>query len=90
VANTKKILVHRELQETVIIRSVHMTRLYCDGCEAECDFLSLDSAVDSLGLGTREILSRIDVGVIHTFEAPNGHMLVCAESFQERRRRRRI
>ena len=77
--DTKKILLYRELHETVIIRSRLTFRFLCEGCQAESEFLTLDEAVNLFSVGTREILRRLETGEVHALDMPNGQMLVCAK-----------
>ena len=78
--NTKKILFSRQLHETVIIRSRGRINIHCGECLVESDFISLDAAVNFLGIGTRQILARIETGEIHAAETLNGQLLVCLRS----------
>ena len=78
--NTKKVSYLRELHETIIVRRPNPMRWFCADCGSSEDFLTLDEAAGFLRVGTREILSRIERSDIHSSDAPNGQMMVCAKS----------
>lgn len=78
--NTKKVLIRRELHEIIVVRRPNPIRWFCDGCGSSEDFLTLDEATRFLRVGTREILSRIEASDIHSSDAPDGQMMVCAKS----------
>jgi len=78
--NAKKVFIRRERHEIIIVRRPKPIRWFCDGCGSNEDFLTLDEATGFLQIGTREILSRIERSDIHSSDAPNGQMMVCAKS----------
>lgn len=82
----KKILLTRELHEVVIVRSRKQFRSFCAECQTDGDFLSLDGAAQVSGLGTREILRRMETREVHAQETTNGLMLVCLKSLAEKRK----
>lgn len=84
----KTILFTRELHEVVVVRSRRQLRSFCAECGADSDFLSLDGAVQVSGIGTREMLRRMETRDIHAQEATNGLMLVCLKSLEGQYRRR--
>jgi hypothetical protein len=77
---TKRILFSRRLHEIVVIRASERVKIHCEQCLAEEVFMSLDTAVNLLRIGTRQILARIETGEIHTAETLNGQLLVCVRS----------
>lgn len=78
--NAKKVTVRRELHEIVVVRRARPVRCFCDRCGSTEDFLTLDEATVFLRLGTREILRRIEQSDIHSSDAPDGRMMICAKS----------
>lgn len=82
--NAKKVFIRRELHEIIIVRRSPPVRWFCDGCGSNEDFLTLDEATGFLQIGTREILSRIERSDIHSSDAPDGRLLVCAKSLARR------
>ena len=82
--NTKKVSVRRELHEIIIVRRPNPIRWFCGDCGSNEYFLTLDEATNFLRVGTREILSRIEASDIHSSDAPNGQMMVCAKSLARR------
>lgn len=78
--NAKKILFTRELHETIIIRSRRRLEIFCTDCQTESTFLTIDETVNSHGIGTREILQKMETGKIHVFDTPDGQMFVCTNS----------
>ena len=83
-SKTKKILLTRELHEVFIVRQSRRFRSFCDGCQSEAEFLTLDAAVHLSGLATREILRRVERLDLHAREAPSGHLLVCLNSLAKK------
>lgn len=84
--NAKKTLYTRELHEVIIVRSRRQIRSFCAECLTDADFLSLDAAVQASGMGTREILRRIETRETHAKETGDGLMLVCLNSLAEKRK----
>lgn len=56
--NAKKILLTRPLHEKIIVSSRPQTKLFCQVCQKESLFFTLDEAVNFFRIGTPEILKR--------------------------------
>ena len=80
--NSKKIFITTKTSEIFIVRRGRGKgiRVFCRECRAEVEMLSLDEAVSISTQNTRELISRIDAGAVHSIETGSGHLLVCQNS----------
>jgi hypothetical protein len=87
VANAKKIVIRTESHETFILRTSTKGRAFgrCGQCDREVELLSIDQAVSSSGLKTKELLRKIDEKEIHGLETESGHIFICSESLRDGR-----
>lgn len=81
--NSKTITIRRELYEVVRIRNIGRIKTLCHVCESPEEFLTFDGVVNLFHIGTREILTRIESGKVHTEDTSNGRMLVRAGSIRD-------
>lgn len=80
----KKYLITTEEHEIFIIRSEHEKIFaFCIDCQAETEFVNLDSAVSLSGIRTQEIFRLAKKGKIHSLETESGHWLICKNSLAE-------
>lgn len=80
----KKYLITTEEHEIFIVRNGHEKILgFCFECQAEVEFVNLDSAVSLSGIRTREIFHLSEKGKIHSLETKTGHWLICRESLTD-------
>jgi hypothetical protein len=82
--NTKRIVLTRELHEVFIVRQGRRFQSFCGECQADSEFLSLDAAVQVSGVGTREILRRVEMLEVHAQETAGGLLLICLKSLAEK------
>ncbi len=82
--NAKKILIETETLETFTLRMTgpHAVRLYCDRCRTMEEMLDLNVAADVSGAPARELIRRVESGVLHSPESTSGHLLVCRASLE--------
>lgn len=78
--NAKKLLMTRELHETIIVRSGRTFQAFCTLCSADSVFISLDSAVSICDRRVSEIIHEIEAGNIHARETASRHLLICQNS----------
>ncbi len=83
--NAKKILITTESREIFIMRTngKSTVRGSCSGCQAEVEMLRLDEAVSLSGQNMRELICRVDSGLVHSIETASGHWLICGQSLGE-------
>ena len=83
--NLKKILITTETREVFIVRLNGGSRIrgFCPRCEQEAPLLTLDEAVSFSALFTRELIRRIEQGVVHAIETASGHLLICRNSLTD-------
>ena len=83
--NSKKIFITTKTSEIFIIRRGRrkLIRVFCHGCEREVEMLTFDEAVSFSAQNTRELIRRIDSGLVHSIETASGHLLVCKQSLEE-------
>lgn len=83
--NAKRILITTESREIFIVRTNGKESVsgFCEICGREAEMLTLDQAVSMFGIGTLEIIRRIENGEIHSTEVASLHLLICRNSFGE-------
>ncbi|NOT60907.1 MAG: hypothetical protein HOP19_11875 [Acidobacteria bacterium] len=69
-----------ETHKVTIIRHRNMVRAWCDGCEAECDWLDAEQAAVWSGQTTRAVCRQVEAGVLHFRETGDGRLLICLAS----------
>lgn len=80
----KKYLITTEEHEIFIIRSENEKIFaFCIDCQAETEFVNLDSAVNLTGIRTRELFDLNEKGKIHLLETESGFWLICKDSLTE-------
>lgn len=83
--SSKKITtVTRRRHEFFVLRRRFKFNLFCEKCEAESEFITIDDAVLFSGLTTREIVRRVEINEIHFLETVGGHLFVCQTSLEEK------
>jgi hypothetical protein len=79
--NTKKYLITTEKHEVFVIHNGNKAIYeFCAECEKIVEMLNLDTATTQTGIRTREVLSLIELGEIHSIETENGHLIICKNS----------
>jgi hypothetical protein len=84
-ANAKKILIETESTETLIVRlagSYRSNNSYCELCDCESEMHDLNSSVSLTGRGARDLLREIELGLLHTVQTSEGHLLLCGNSLR--------
>jgi hypothetical protein len=56
----------------------------CNGCNAETDWLTPEQAIVITGLNAREIFRRVESGLLHFKETPEGFSFICAQSLGDK------
>jgi hypothetical protein len=80
--STKKITTMTRRHEFFVLRRRFRFQLFCEQCDAEKEFVTLDDAVLFSGLATREIVRMTNEGGLHFLETSGGHLFVCSESLR--------
>ena len=82
--SAKKIVIETESSETFTLRisGRNTSQLYCEECGRSEEMIELNVAADIASVSAREILSRLDTGVLHSPESTNGHLLICRGSLE--------
>ncbi len=75
-----KVLVSRRRVEFLILRRRFAFEYFCERCESESRFISLEDARVASGLTMREIVRRVETGEIHYLESLSGHLVICRRS----------
>ncbi len=66
--------------EFFVVRQRQRYQLFCEKCDADTEFVSVDDAVLFSGFATREIVGLVDNGKLHFRETTGGHLFVCQTS----------
>ena len=82
--NPKKFLLSRRRAEFFIFRRRFGFDYFCQQCQTENRFVSLEDAVLISGLTMRQIVRQADAGEIHFLESAGGHLVVCEKSLPEK------
>jgi len=70
-----------ESETLVVFRSgANSLRIWCAGCEAVRLMLTPDAAASLAGVSTEVIYARVEAGLIHFRELPDGALLLCGTS----------
>ena len=70
-----------ESETVVVLRSgTSPLRAWCEGCEAASVMLTPDAAASIAGMTTQALYARVEAGLIHFTELPDGALLVCSAS----------
>ena len=70
-----------EKETLVVFRSgANSLRAWCEGCSAETLLITPGTAASLAGVTTDVIYERIEAGLIHFTELPDGALLVCGAS----------
>jgi hypothetical protein len=75
-----KISITHQRSEIFIVRSGKKRQAFCIRCESESVWLTIDEAVLTTRIKTREMLGFIENGEVHTLETANGQLWICAHS----------
>lgn len=80
----KRIRVTTETRETLVIRKRGGGKVfgYCSECDAEVEYLALDTAVVLTGIPERRIFRLADSGQLHSQETKAGRLLICSKSIK--------
>lgn len=78
--DAKKYLVSRRRAEFFVYRRRFGFEYFCEDCQAESHFVSLEDAMLLCDLTMREIVRRADAREIHFLESTGGHLVVCQKS----------
>ena len=68
--------------EFYVLRRRLRFQLFCEQCDAENEFVTLDDAVLFSGLAAREIVRMANERELHFLETSGGHLFVCSESLR--------
>ena len=70
-----------ESETVVVLRSgATPLRAWCEGCEAASVMLTPDAAASIAGMTMQALYARVEAGLIHFTELPDGALLVCSAS----------
>ena len=69
-----------ETHKVTVIRGRKASRAWCDGCEAESEWLDPDQAAVLSGQTTRAVCRQVEAGVLHFRETRDGRLLICLAS----------
>lgn len=78
--SSQKFLLSRRRAEFLLSRRRFRFEYFCERCQAETFFVSLEDAVAMCGLTMREIVRAADSGAIHFLESRGEHLVVCQNS----------
>ena len=78
--SAKKITTMTRRHEFYVLRRRLRFQLFCEQCNADKEFVSLDDAVLFSGLATREIVRLANEGELHFLETSGGHLFICQKS----------
>ena len=78
--STKKITTMTRRHEFFVLRRRFRFQLFCEQCNADKEFVSLDDAVLFSGLATRDIVRMTNEGKLHFLETSGGHLFICQKS----------
>ena len=83
--SSKKITtVTRRRREFFVLRRRFRFNLFCELCETDGEFITIDDAVLFSNLTTREIVCLVERNEIHFLETIRGHLFVCRQSLSEK------
>ena len=70
-----------ETETLVVLRSgARPLRSWCEGCQATSVMLTPDAAATIAGMTIQVLYARVEAGLIHFTELPDGALLVCSAS----------
>ena len=69
-----------ETEETVVLKTRRILRLWCDACSADVVMARPETAATLAGVRPREIYRRVESGALHFRESADGTLLVCLGS----------
>ena len=70
-----------ESETVVVVRSgASPLRAWCEGCEAASVMLTPDAAASIAGITMEVLYARVEAGLIHFTELPDGALLICSAS----------
>jgi hypothetical protein len=69
-----------ETETLLVVRRGGAARGWCDACGAEVALLTPLAAARASGVSTRLVYARLEAGLVHFAELPDGTLLVCGPS----------
>ena len=69
-----------ETHKVTVIRGRKASRAWCNGCEAESEWLDPEQAAVLSGQSTRAVCRQVEAGVLHFRETRDGRLLLCLAS----------
>jgi tRNA A22 N-methylase len=77
----RQFVITAEKTETYTVRQEPpQLQRYCDKCDQQIRFLTVDQAVNVTGLGARTIFRLVEAGELHSLETDEGYLLLCPNS----------
>ena len=74
-----------EIDDVLVVnRSGHSVEGWCSGCNSETTLVTPEDAAALTGMGARFVYRLIELGEIHSQDAPVDLLLVCLVSLLER------
>ncbi len=82
--NKRTVISFQSREFLLVHRAQAEVRSMCNGCNAETDWLTPEQAIVVTGLNAREIFRRVESGLLHFKETPEGFSFICAQSLGDK------
>lgn len=77
---TKRTDITIETSRVIVISKPKRMIAWCDGCNKEVDWVTLDEAARLANASSREVIRMVEGGNLHSAETLEGILLVCPDS----------